>query len=934
MDFTQSVKNEIADKYKAMLSSKAECSFDDGLIASFDAYENKAAAYQSRLDKERRAFNDAISTVNNRRQQRETSERNHSERCAERKAKRKYIADKTLESLIFILPIALAIIVGIDLFSPISGREFANKGGVITGYVFLCLAMTAASLTLFIRLHQKVVYRNRHDISHKAKYRNFAIVVAVLFFGICATNFGLYVKKGVETVDVFNEKISSIIEQDDINYAVNEKLICGSYLEYNDLSFWQKWFVKDKDRYFNIIAGYNEYKTDEVRTAMNLITLENVAEENILKNAVLLYAALNSEQRKLLTVDEIQLFDTYSTVANVVDSLYEINNDIIDKYDNIGKILNVYKSIDDKYKAYVYNYYLVAEFADRYEYFGQFIFEPVDGGYSIKAKDGVNIKGVLDIPQKYKDGDIVLIPENAFKNKTSITSVIIPNTVTSIGVGAFSGCSGIQDMTLPFVGHLADGCGFQSSGNWGLNGSGVISSPNIGNSTSTTYTLSILSSGTLSFYYKTSTEGSDKLTVYKNDSSVMTASGETGYTYYEIAVNQGDVVKFTYSKDGSVAKGDDKVYLNFSTTYFGYIFGMPNGYTDQNNLIPRTLTELTITNQKFIPEYAFYGDTKLVDLTLPESTQSIGAYVFYGCTELSRINSSVDSVFNIPTSVKALSKYSFYNCSKLQKLTCGNITSIGGYALYDCTQLSEFNTNTSNSIKVGLGCTLIGEYAFANCNLITSVYVEEDVTSIGVGAFSGCSGIQDMTLPFVGHLADGCGFQSSGNWGLNGSGVISSPNIGNSTSTTYTLSILSSGTLSFYYKTSTEGSDKLTVYKNDSSVMTASGETGYTYYEIAVNQGDVVKFTYSKDGSVAKGDDKVYLNFSTTYFGYIFGMPNGYTDQNNLIPRTLTELTITNQRFIPEYAFYGCSNLQKIHYTQGINRRGKDALYNCSASVN
>ena len=286
----------------------------------------------------------------------------------------------------------------------------------------------------------------------------------------------------------------------------------------------------------------------------------------------------------------------------------------------------------------------------------------------------------------------------------------------------------------------------------------------------------------------------------------------------------------------------------------------------------------------------------------------MGKYVLYGCTALNRINSSTDGVFNIPTGVGELNEYSFYGCSKLQKFSCGKIDSIGRYAFYDCKQLSEFNTTTDKKIEIKDGCKFIGEYAFANCQLITSLTVSDTVATIGAGAFSGCGGLQSVTLPFVGQSR--CAFQSSGNWLTANSGVTYSPSIGHSASTTCTLEIVSSGVLSFYYKTSTEADcDKLTVYKNDSALMTASGNTGYTYYEIEVNVGDKIKFTYSKDSSRTSGEDRVYLNFCPTYFSYIFGVSEGYVNQNNLIPTNLTNVTITSQEYMPDHAFYGDEKL-------------------------
>ena len=50
------------------------------------------------------------------------------------------------------------------------------------------------------------------------------------------------------------------------------------------------------------------------------------------------------------------------------------------------------------------------------------------------------------------------IPEDAFAGRTDITTVVLPDSVTEIGDGAFSGCTNLEDINLDNVTKLGEGC--------------------------------------------------------------------------------------------------------------------------------------------------------------------------------------------------------------------------------------------------------------------------------------------------------------------------------------------------------------------------------------------------------------------------------------------------------------------------------------------
>ena len=67
------------------------------------------------------------------------------------------------------------------------------------------------------------------------------------------------------------------------------------------------------------------------------------------------------------------------------------------------------------------------------------------------------------------------------------------------------------------------------------------------------------------------------------------------------------------------------------------------------------------------------------------------------------------------------------------------VTTIGDGAFYGCTILS--------SITIPDSVTRIGESAFYNCTHLTSITIPDSVTSIGHSAFWSCTGLTSITLP-------------------------------------------------------------------------------------------------------------------------------------------------------------------------------------------
>ena len=115
-----------------------------------------------------------------------------------------------------------------------------------------------------------------------------------------------------------------------------------------------------------------------------------------------------------------------------------------------------------------------------------------------------------------------------------------------------------------------------------------------------------------------------------------------------------------------------------------------------------------------------------------DNVTTIGDYAFYQCTNLTNVI--------MPNSVTTIGDYAFYQCTNLTNVIMPNsVTSIGGFAFNGCTGLT--------SVTIPNSVTSIGDAAFQGCTSLTSITIPSGVTSIGTMAFDNCSGLASITIP-------------------------------------------------------------------------------------------------------------------------------------------------------------------------------------------
>jgi|GEM_PF-1510592 len=520
----------------------------------------------------------------------------------------------------------------------------------------------------------------------------------------------------------------------------------------------------------------------------------------------------------------------------------------------------------------------------------------------------------LDIQRVVIEDGVTHISQDAFIN-SGVYELDIADSVTSIGTNAFNGCGGLDYAELPQ--------GLESIGAYAFYGTSMREVEIPAGVTS-------IGQCAFGFYYDWDNDRdarNDDFIVYGyGDGAAKDYADTNGFQFVDntVYLSRDGLWEYSLLPDGTAQltsstpwghsyQGNATV-ISIPSTIDGYtvtVLGACSMGTlpDVTSItVPNTVTEIGFS--------AFSGDTSLTELILPDTIIIIGAQVI---DNTALVNNRANYV--------------------------GGCLYVGNYLL-------RVDMNYSGTVIVRPGTTVMGMFSFGNCSQVERVILPDSLTKIDEATFIGCTSLEEILIP---HSVQSIYERAFDEFNEQDERylqrIYGSPN---TTAESFAqqkgiefvnIEDIESGDLSG------DGNVTLDDYNITKEYLAGNGLTLYSYLAADVNNDGAVdafdlfeidkqinllaspKFTYNVENGLAVItsyiDSAPLMVIPDRIDGYDVIELDTRAFKDN---KTITGAIVSgNVATVDNYAFMGCSNLQRVDFGDSLQRINYGAFLNCTS---
>lgn len=312
-----------------------------------------------------------------------------------------------------------------------------------------------------------------------------------------------------------------------------------------------------------------------------------------------------------------------------------------------------------------------------------------------------NASGNIVLPTEFRGLPVTTYSDGIFNNNTDITSVIIPESYTSLNWNSFIGCTNLVSADI-----RASYYQLPSSFFSGCTNLETVKLP-----------------GTIKEILNNA---------FKDCINLKDVYYHSSYNWENISIESGNallgIAEMHFETDWGYKVYERYKYVDGLETFEDAIAILGHSNPPEDMVIPSEMLGLPVRciggryDDDTKDDAAFVGDTKVKTLTVPETVLSIGNYTFADSTVLETVNITTDKI----------GAYAFSNCTALKNVTVSsagssNSSEIRGYAFSGCTALETLVVRDNYPNKYGYEYFNIYNYAFENCTSLKSITLPENI---------------------------------------------------------------------------------------------------------------------------------------------------------------------------------------------------------------